>query len=288
MDSLDALNENAISAAIQTGYLLAQAKQTPRKTDVLDALPYVVLRDAAGNENVVYLEGRSSEPPRKTGRIKLSDAKSFIAYYKAHALTDSQWCFIYAQMQPAQFLAVLNDHSAAKAGFRDYRVEFPVAHSKEWNTWANHSSTPFSGNEAFAYFIEENSPDIIKPAGNEMLSIALNFKIGESVAFSNAARLSDGHTELTYNNIVSASSVSEKGGKIKIPEQFRLRLPVFAGIDAKQYEVDARLRYRLRDGKLTIWYELIRPFKALETAFKDLWLQIEKETKATILAGTPE
>jgi hypothetical protein len=53
-------------------------------------------------------------------------------------------------------------------------------------------------------------------------------------------------------------------------------------------EIDARLRYRVKDGALTIWFELVRPHKVLEAAFRETWARIEQETQTPILLGAPE
>ena len=276
-----------IQVAAELGRRLAVAQQAPQKASgVLDAAPYLVLRDANGDENIEYLNGRLEDPWRKTGTVRLLDTDSFIAYYNIH----SNKAPVYATLRPAQFIAVLNDHTEEAAGWRDHRANFLLGFSAEWNVWAKHNGmgAAFGSNDAFAMFLEENAPDIIKPESALMLSIALNFRVNESVAFANIVRLQDGNTELVYNALVDASSKNANGGKIKIPEQFTIEVPVFDGPKALKYKVDARFRFRLRDGKLAIWYELIRPHKVVEQAFQDIWTQIEAETEASILLGTPE
>lgn len=266
---------------------LAVAKADPKKAAILDASPYVILRDGAGNERVEYLDGIQDIPHRKTGKVKLKDADSFNAYYEMHG----NGAPVYATLQPAQFIAVCNDHTREAAGFRDHRIEFVVGHSKEWETWTKHngSGAAFNSNESFALFLEDNSPDIISPDPSTMLNIALNFRLKADVGFSAAQRLQDGHIDFAYQNLVTATGPKDaSGASVAIPEVFSIEVPVFDGIAALKYRVDARFRYRLREGKLTIWYELVRPHKVVEQAFKDIWAKIEEATKAPILHGTPE
>ena len=263
-----------------------QATFTPRSAGYRDAAPFVVLRAGDGMERLEWLKEQLAPPHRKTGTVKLNDAASFILYYKTHG----NGAPVYATLKPAHFIAVLNEHTKEAAGWRDHRADFQVAHSQEWETWTKHNGAgaAFNSNESFALFLEDNAPDIVKPEAATMLSIALNFRVNADVNFSVAQRLQDGNVELGYRNLVTAQAQSEAGGKLKIPEQFTIDVPVFAGIDAKKYKVEARFRFRLREGKLTIWYELVRPHKIVEQAFKDVWLLIEKEAKAPILHGTPE
>jgi uncharacterized protein YfdQ (DUF2303 family) len=60
---------------------------------------------------------------------------------------------------------------------------------------------------------------------------------------------------------------------------------VFWGGDA--YQVEARLKYRLREGKLTFWYELTRPDKTLEDAARTLTASIQAETGFPMFHGNP-
>lgn len=264
----------------------ADALTRPVKGSYLDAAPFIVLRDAQGAEKVHYLDGLTNPPNRKTGTVKLLDAESFIAYYGTHG----NGAPVYATITPARFVAVLNEHTREAAGHRDHRADFTLSHSAEWTTWTKHNGrgAAFGSNEAFALFLEDNAPDIVKPDPATMLSIALNFRVKADAGFSIAQRLNDGNVELAFNNVVNASSKGAAGGTVKIPEVFVIDVPVFAGVNAPRYKVEARFRYRLADGKLTLWYELVRPHKVVERAFTEIWERIRKETKAPVLLGTPE
>lgn len=275
-----------VAEAAELGRRLAIAQQVPQKAaGVLDAAPYIVLRDSEGDEDPYWITEKLEPPHRKTGTVKLCDAESFILYYGIHG----NGAPVYATMRPAKFVAVLNDHTKQAAGWRDHRADFTVQHSLEWATWNNANGRKFETTDEFARFIEDNSPDIINPDPAAMLSIALNFRVNEAVQFSKAIRLQDGHTDLLYQNLVSAEAGRDaQGGKIAIPELFTIRVRVWDGLNAKLYEVQARFRFRLANGKLTIWYELVRPLKTVEVAFADLWAQISTATGAPCLHGLPE
>lgn len=282
---------NEVATAAELGRMLAVAQADPRTVDGLDDCPYIVLRDADGKERIEWLKEKNEPPHRKTGTVKLNDAESFIAYYEIHG----NGAPVYASMEPLRFLAVLNEHTKDKAGYRDHRALFTVTHSKEWTTWTKHSGqgAAFNSNEGFALFLEDNAPDIVQPSSAEMLAIALNFRIKADVAFSVAQRLTDGRINLGYSNMVDASAEAPAAPgasavKLTIPEKFTIEVPVFAGLAAPRYQVDARFRYRLREGKLTLWYELERPHKVVEAAFEELWESIKAGTNATILHGSPE
>lgn len=277
-------SETQVAADLGRQAAIANAK--PIQAPEIDGLQFVILRDG-NKERLVPVEGRMPPPHRKTGTVQLKDVDSFCRYYEMHG----NGAPVYATLQPAKFVAVLNDHTKDAAGHRDYRAEFVVAHSREWNIWTKHNGqgAAFGSNEAFALFIEDNSLDIVNPDPSRMLQIALNFRVKADVTFSHVQRLQDGNIALQYQNIVTAQGGSAAGaGDLSIPELFAIEIPVFDGINARKYMVEARFRYRLREGKLTLWYELVRPHKTVELAFSEIWEQIAADTKAPILYGTPE
>ncbi|WP_309244026.1 DUF2303 family protein [Caballeronia sp. EK] len=96
-----------------------------------------------------------------------------------------------------------------------------------------------------------------------------------------AARLQDGSTNFVWKEDVNAT-----GNKIAMPSQITLSIPVFE--NGAPYSIEARIKYRTKDGVLKIWYELVRPHKVLELAFRAIWTQIEEQTSTKILLGTPE
>lgn len=222
-----------------------------------------------------YFE-RADTPVRAAGRVVMNDAKSFTQYWANARRAESK---IYGAMQPVSFIAVFNDHDASLPGWRDYRCTYTPAHSREWLAWSGHDRKPFGGNEAFAAWLEDNAVDVATPPAAKMMDIALNMKVSQIQGFSKAVRLADGNIDLAYTNEVEASGRSAAGGKITIPELFTLEIPVFSGIDAAKYRMDARFRYRLSGGALTIFFELVRPHKVIERAFVDLLGQIEDGTK---------
>lgn len=50
-------------------------------------------------------------------------------------------------------------------------------------------------------------------------------------------------------------------------------------------ELEARLRYRIDEGRLAFWYDLLRPHKVLENAVMDVWKEISDQTKQEIFHG---
>ncbi|AQG98311.1 phosphopentomutase [Burkholderia sp. KK1] len=254
----------------------------PQKSLLNDGIPFVVVPEGYRVEPLV---DRDENPARASGTVKLRDAASFISYFNRQKRSES---LIYASLDPARILGVIDDHREYGtlqdehdgANWRAYRVEFPVPASREWKTWTGKDRQPMSQLE-LAELIEDNLPDIVSPDGSTMLSVALNFEASKEGNFVSAARLQDGSTNFVWKEDVNAT-----GNKIAMPSQITLSIPVFE--NGAPYSIDARIKYRIKDGVLKIWYELIRPHKVLEVAFRAIWAQIEEQTSTKILLGTPE
>jgi uncharacterized protein YfdQ (DUF2303 family) len=292
------MNENnmieeagAAGLAADLATKLTKAQSEPKTGKYLDAAPYIILRDKEGNERIEPVKATIDRPERKAGAVKLDDVESFIAYVLRHK---SQKATIYGTIAPAKFIAVLNDHAAESevlpsAGMRDFRANYPIAFSREWETWKNHdgAGAAFKSTEAFALFVEDNAPDIIKPEAAKMLQIALNFRVTQGVNFVSANRLQDGNVDFTYSNTVDATGKGADGKKLAIPELFTIEVPIFHGIAQERVKIDARFRFRLDQGRLALWYELVRPTRAVEDAYRKLWERVKKDAGCPMFLGEP-
>jgi uncharacterized protein YfdQ (DUF2303 family) len=190
-------------------------------------------------------------------------------------------------MTGPKFTAIFDDHGPAKPKYRGHRATFLPQHSPEYKTWLSADRKPFAGNEELALWIEDQLPDFVTPPGATMLQMALNFKVVQNASFGKAVRLQDGKTSISYTNDVQGSSDHESGS-LQIPNEFAIAIPIYSGLNSFKYAFDARFRYRLNGGKLSLWYELIRPHKTVEHAFSVMVEAIAEATKKQVLFGSPE
>lgn len=284
------LNEIVAASHTTAGVVAVLARQAseivskPSKGDYPDAGPYLILRNADGSERIEALTITQQPPARKTGLLTLLDRRSFIDYIKLHGIATP----IYARIDPAEFTAILNDHTDLSAGYRDFRATLRLGFSDEWKAWTerNGQQKGFQSTEDFAQFLEINALDITAPDPAQFIELALNFQVNQTVNYSKAQRLEDGHVQFAYNQVVDGGGVGA-AGTIKMPTSFKIKVPVFrsASEEAPRYECEAKLRYRLSGSKLTIWYEMVRPSKVVEVAFKALWESIALEAGVPVLYG---
>lgn len=269
-------NDSSTAAALAAGAALAQPRQNPEP----HGAAYTVV--PPGYE-VAELP-RLGQPLHPKGMVKLRDAASFIQYVNDHANSDSR---IFATLDPARFLAVFDEFLCdpdyalgmeGQANWREFRAEFAVPPSREWLLW-NAANRKHMSQLGFAEFLQDNLPDVVQPSGAELLEVSLQFEASQSGQFISAQRLQDGSHNLVWK-------ADNSGDTVKLPEFIRLAIPVFENEAPR--DIDARLRYRVKDGVLAIWFELVRPHKVLEAAFRQTWDRIKAETKCVILLGTPE
>jgi len=227
-------------------------------------------------------------PYRKIARVRLHDAESFIGYIKRHgSLTDSTiWCLADYKAGKVGFSAILNDHGEdpGEADWRDHRAVFAPEFSEEWNRWTGKNKAQFTQAE-FATFVEDNLKDFASvegcPTGAQMLEMALSFEANQDMRFKSAIRLQSGGVQMSFAQDDDAQTLA----KMQMFDRFSIGFPVFWNGDA--YRIDARLRYRVRDGKLSFWFELIRQDKVLEAATQSLIATIREKTGNPFFFGEP-
>jgi uncharacterized protein YfdQ (DUF2303 family) len=244
------------------------ADRAGRLVDV-GGIPHIVV---PGNYELKDLETSLDAPSRLRGTTKLRDVKSFAAVINEFKGDSTK---LYGTVSPAAFVAVFNAHAVGAPGWGDHRAAYDCPVSVEWKTWTGKNKQGMNQAD-FAQFIEDNLPDILE--GGLLLEVSRTLEAKKKVNFASAIRLSDGQNQFTYEEDIQGTAGK---GQFKVPEVFELGIPVFEG--GPLYKVKARLRYRIDNAKLVLWYDLERSHKILEDAVKEVWLSIEAATSLTVL-----
>jgi len=227
------------------------------------------------------------QPRRKVAVVRLDSSDSFVNYVLRHCTPDTTlWVKADYTAGKVELTAIVNDHGHEdNAGeWRDHRAYYAPAFSEEWKRWKGNDKKPMSQAE-FATFIEDNLADIAGgeqlPSGADMLRMALDFEAKQDMRFKSALRLQSGGVDLSFVQQEDTGTLE----KMKLFDRFSVGIAVFWGDAA--YRVDARLRYRVREGKLSFWYELIRADKVLEAAAVAIVAKIGTATDRTPFFGNP-
>ena len=228
----------------------------------------------------VDLETFLPVPRRTRGTATVSDPESFASYFGR--FDADVGTTVWADHGRDTITAVLNDDDPEGPKWRDHRVKLVLEFTDEWRHWTD-GDRRLAGQEQFAEHIEDGAPEIRKPDAATMLEIAQSFHANRDVRFKSGTRVSSGEVQLTYEESIDAKA--GRKGEIEIPETFELGIAPYRGTEP--YKVTARLRYRIRDGELSIGYRLVRPVRVLEAAFKDVVEAVADRVDRQVHFGTP-
>lgn len=223
----------------------------------LSETPAILRRD---DFRVESLEPFLKNPLRIRQHLTMNTAQSLIDYVNKFKINGSA---IFSDLESLVVKAVLDYHSSAnEAHWGDHTVTYTCPHSKDWKIWAGKNKSAMSQIE-FAQFIENNIHCIAGEGnvatGAELLAMVLAFEETRKSEFKSVQRLQDGTMSFNFTNEKTG------GGKTKLPEEIVLGIQPFHNSD--YYQMKARIRYRLKDGDLVLWYELINPEQIIEDAF---------------------
>jgi uncharacterized protein YfdQ (DUF2303 family) len=257
--------------AIQQLVTLAQAIGHPIDHPGL-ATPIALLPDGV---SVHDLERLLPKPTRTRQKLTVLDAESFIEYVNRFA--DDATAVFCNGPEGRTFSAVIDYHQPDSPAWRDHVATYRCPTSIEWGRWKENDRKRMD-QATFAEFIEENVRDITQRANEEndpspadMLEISRTLEAKKNITFRQGTRLDNGQVQLTYNEEIDGRA--GEAGQLRIPEQFFVAVKPFLGGDA--FCVPARFRYRILEGRLQMWFELVRPDKVLEEAYNAVRQKIQ-------------
>ncbi len=286
-DPLRGMNEPAVLEAVaacstEASAIAALAERAATPVDI-NGEELLAVRLAPGDAfSIADLEQYAPVPRRKRGRFTVTDPDSLVAYAKRHLTRETQ---LWGDRNAGRLAAIFDDHEAGEnggAGWGAHRVELHLARSVEWQTWTQRSGRPMTQVD-FAELVEERAQDIVEPTGAEMLEIAQSLHATKSAAFRSDTRLSNGETRLVYEETLDARAGQR--GDLIVPTRFALALRVWEG--TQPYRVEARFRYRLTDGRLSIAFILDRLDDVVREAFGELAADVADKVGAPLFHGTP-
>lgn len=246
------LNSSAIDTLIGTGAKIGQ----PISTEQIHYALVPKDMDVRSLKDLQYPHGMP--PNRICAAPALHDVDSFCSYVNAYKDARTR---LFANPQTNSFTAVLDYHSAGNPEFLSHKASLTLRLSEEWTIWyGNHDK--LIPQLVFAEFLEDNRTDIIRPDSATMLEVARDLQAHSDVNFASKINTVNGSAQLKWDETISSKVGA---GVIDCPETFAIRVPVFFG--EQPITVEARLRFRIGDGKLKFQYKLYRPAETLSLAF---------------------
>lgn len=285
----DKPRQGDIETALRFGAAVGQCRSpiddSPGQISVSDeGTPYVMVPDGY---SVRSLEDLLPFPTRKRAKVVVTDTAGFIGYLKRHGLNEESVIYadIDSRTNKCSLLAVIDDNTPGGPMWRDHRCQFSPRLSVEFDRWKGKDKAPFSQVE-FATFLEENLPDIATvpgmPTGAEMLQLALAFEANGQKRVKSVANLQSGGVRFEFVD----DEDKDTRTSMEAFKRFTIGIPVFDG-STSAYPIEARLKYREKDGKLTFWFELIRVDRVFKAAVNDALEEINQAVALPVISGNP-
>jgi len=251
-----------------------------------NGIPFVAVPDGY---KVHDLESLLPVPTRKRADVTTTDTDSFINYVCKHGVTDTSTIYADIDAEASRFhlVGILNDHGQHDdaAQWRDHRCTFSPAQAVEWSRWLGKNKQHFNQTD-FATWLEDNLPDVASvdgmPSGADILQMALGFEANSDKRLRSKINLQNGGVAFEFVE----DEDKDTRTRMHVFERFTLGLPVFDG-STSAYPLEARLKYREKEGKVTFWYELIRPDRVFKTAVVDELTRIKEATGFSVISGKP-
>jgi len=261
MEQSEALSN--IPAAFDFQSAIEFGKKQVIQTQVNDVPVFIVPDDMKVHDLSALVEGQLARPRHLKQSIELLTEESFIEYFNRYATESST---IFVNDKESTLTAVFDYHEAPDApAWKRHTAFYKCPKTKEWGAWMEFNNKKME-QEQFALFIEENLKEITEPDGATMLQIASTLKASSSTDFRSAIRLDNGEVQFNFTEKIEGQAGVT--AQLQIPEKISLVVAPF--MKGAAYMVEARFRYRIAQGGLTMWYTLIRPHVFVDDAFNDV------------------
>lgn len=231
-------------------------------------------------------------PSRIQARITTHDLQSFVEYNDRFALPSTCLFAKNATTEEFQLEAIIDYHdkpfhpkegdgfgSIQKPDWCEHAIVYKPKFSREWLRWNSINGKPIS-QVAFAAFLEDNTQDVVNPAGADLLAIVNTFKVDKQVTYSKDVTLQNGNVKFTFNSESKARGI----GEMEVPERFMLQIPIFhRGVS---FAFSVKFRYRVDDeGKLTLWVEIVNKDVIIQAAVDQALEHVRKVVKQPLFVA---
>jgi uncharacterized protein YfdQ (DUF2303 family) len=271
-------------ATVQSLIELGRRTAGPTVVQKIDGnpVPFIINNGIVTPLPQLVFNEHAERPERIKGNISVFDPASFEEYYASFADEQSR---IFADDSKRSVVAVLDYHLALTkeklARWGQHRVTLNLRHSEEWNTWIAGNNKQMT-QQQFSEFLEQNSMDIVQPSPAAIVEVARDLQGTTEVEFGAGLRTQDGQVRFKYTE---TTKTTVGAAAVSVPETFTIGVPVFVG--GNPGPIQALLRYRCKEGKLTFWYTLVRPEQYVRAAFNDARELIASNLGVTIINGVP-
>lgn len=253
-----------------------------------------------------FLDKYLTAPERRKGTATVTQLNSFIDHVNRFK-DENSVIFANNNMTNPSLTAIIDYHESTFEGsprFGEHRTHYDFPLSKEWKAWLEFDGKQLSQAD-FAAFIEDRIGDILHTSDGDvesdeklkelsellggrfagpstLVAFSKNLEVNDNSRVKSSTNLSSGEGSIIYET----AHVDDQGAPVKVPNMFLIGLPIFVGGDI--YRVAVRLRYRIRSGSISWFYNLYRIENTFEDAFEGACNKASEETGLPLFLGSPE
>lgn len=215
-----------------------------------------------------------ARPARRVGKIELHGCESFIRFVNEQKQSETR-VFGFPDEVPARFVAEIDFHGAADAGWRQYSAVLVLAQSQELAAWLGKNNQWLSQQE-FADHLKDNRMDVASPDAAHLAELVNELEL-------TVDRRATG--KLPTNAGVKVAFVEEQSGTrngkpVEIPNMIELAIPFFVGAELTPLQADFRVK--IIDGRISFGYRLLAIQRQVRDAVMQVRAQIEEQTKLPV------
>lgn len=247
----------------------------------VEGIPVFIIPQDMKAVDLQKLTDETAVRPRHLNQVvELYSIGSFIEYHNRFATETST---VFVNQKEGMFTTVLDYHEAPDLPMhKRHKAIYKCPTTPEWNSWKKFDNEKMT-QEEFALFIEDNIREITEPDGATMMEIATTLKAKNDVSFGSSIQLHDGQVQFSYQERIDGNAGVH--GQLNIPQKIKIIVKPF--LNGAPYEMEAHFRYRVTQGKLSMWYKLIRPHAVHDDAVNDVFLKLgEGIERGQVLMGT--
>jgi uncharacterized protein YfdQ (DUF2303 family) len=215
---------------------------------------------------------------------QFKDVDSFIAYVLSFS-TRQTVVFSNPSVEAVNFTAIIDYHEGDTPGWCSHRAVFVSELTPEFKTWraANRKQM---GQVEFATWLEDNAELFYEPSGADLLELVKNLHGHKNARFGGEVRLATGNYSVSWEeDTVVAGRGTVQGGSLAFPKMVTAGIAPFYG--CPPYKVVARLKTKVEDRKLSLWYETVAEHLIMRDSINLICQKVRSELKIPVLIGTP-
>lgn len=242
--------------------------------------PFIVIPDDCKVENL----SQYVRPEYIKANPFFKDVQSFIAYVLQFSKL-STVAFANPTAEMVEVTAIIDYHEGVTPDWCRHKATFKTQNTPEYQAWMAANRKPMNQVD-FATWLEDNAQLLVEPTGADLLELVRTLHGHKNARFGGEVRLATGNYSVSWEEetVIKAQTKTE-GGTIELPRIITAGIAPFWG--AAPYAIQARLKTKVEDRKLSIWFETIAAHVIIRDSINLLCQQIKQELKCPLYVGAP-